>query len=170
MGRIALWGCVALACICAHHSSTLAQPNLTPKQIEQNAELGLLSTFLNSVSFIVVGEVLDAPVKVDKALPWQDPTKSQVAVYSYRIKVLETLHGSEPSKEMKVYIKRWPDQAAANPAGVSKGEKVIFILNWLYGGPENSHKITADPWLGALPYNAKLVELLRKHGNRPAVN
>jgi hypothetical protein len=168
MRRIWFSVCVVLACLCTHHASSVAQPTLTPKQIEQNADLGVLSQFLQANSFIIVGEVLDVPVKEEKALPWQDPTKVQVSVYSCRVKVLETLLGSEPSKEMKVYITRWPDKAAPNPSGVSKGEKCIFILNWLYGGPENTHNITVDPWLGVLPYNGKLAELLRKHGNRPA--
>ena len=168
MGRVWFSGCLALACFCTHYSSGVAQPTLTPMQIEQNADLGLLSQFLQSNNFIIVGEILDVPVKEAKALPWQDPKKVQVCVYSCRIKVLETLHGSEPSKEIKVYITRWPDKAAPNPSGVSKGEKCIFVLNWLYGGPESTHKITVDPWLGVLPYNGKLVELLRKHGNRPS--
>jgi hypothetical protein len=168
MGRIWLSGCVALAIVCTHYSSGVAQPTLTPKQIEQNADLGLLSSFLHSNHFIIVGELLDVPVKEENALLWQDPRKVQVSVYSCRIKVLETLHGSEPSKEMKVYITRWPDKAAPNPSGVSKGEKCIFVLNHLYGGPESTHKITVDPWLGVLPYNGKLAELLRKHGNRPS--
>ena len=141
---------------------------MTPKQIEQHSDLGLLSAFLVSTNFIIVGELLDVPVKEEKALPWQDPMKVQVSVYSCRIKVLETLHGSEASKEIKAYITRWPDKAAAHPSGVSKGEKFIFILHWLYGGPESTHKITVDPWLGALPYHGKLAELLRKHGNRPS--
>jgi hypothetical protein len=168
MRRIWFSACVALACFCTHQSPSVAQPTLTPKQIEQNAELGLLSQFLQSNNIIIVGEVLDVPVKQEKALPWQDPKKVQASVYSCRIKVLETLHGSEPSKEIKVYITRWPDKAALNPSGISKGEKCVLILHWLYGGPESTHKITADPWLGVLPYNAKLAELLRKHGNRPS--
>jgi hypothetical protein len=154
--------------LCIHQSSSVAQPTLTPKQIEQNADLGLLSAFLHPNNFIIVGELLDVPVKEKKALPWQDPMKVQVSVYSCRIKVLEALHGLEPSKEIKVYIMRWPDKAAPKPSGVSKGDKCIFILNHLYGGPESTHKITVDPWLGVLPYNGKLAELLRKHGNRPS--
>jgi hypothetical protein len=167
MGKIWVSGCFALACFCTHHSSGFAQPTLTPKQIEQNADLGLLSQLIHSNNFIIVGELLDVPVKEENALPWQDPRKVQVSLYSCRIKVLETLHGSEPSKEMKVYITRWPDKAAPNPSGVSEGEKRILILNHLFGGPESTHKITVDPWLGVLPYNGKLAELLRKHGNRP---
>ena len=67
MGRIWFLGCLAVACLCTHYSSGVAQPTLTPKQIEQNADLGLLSLFLQANNVIIVGELLDVPVKEEKA-------------------------------------------------------------------------------------------------------
>ena len=127
-----------------------------------------LNYYLSASGYALVGEVTSEPVRQDKLFLYQKE-KDPRAIYSCRIKVLEQLHGGglprDPKDhELTVVVVRWPDPRDEHPARVKTGEKYIFFLNWTYGtlGPH-----TADPWFGVQRYNEKMVELLRKMGNRP---
>jgi hypothetical protein len=124
-----------------------------------------LNFYLTASGHVIAGEVVSEPVKQDRLFLYQKE-KDPRAIYSCRVKVLEPLHGPffPKGQELTVVVVRWPDPGDELPAGVKKGGKHIFFLNWNYGtlGPH-----TADPWFGVQPYNVKMLELLRRMGNPP---
>lgn len=153
---------VLLGLTALHGGAQLPPPKeeLTQRNLDST-----LNHYLTASGYALVGEVVSEPVKQDKLflyLKEKDPR----SIHSCRVKILEPLHNQLGPKghEITVVVVRWADAQEEFPAGVKKGEQYIFFLNWNYGtlGPH-----TADPWFGVQRYNAKMVELLRKMGNRP---
>src|SRR5690349_3446121 len=100
-------------------TNALPQRNLDPT----------LNHYLNMSGHVLAGEVVSDPVRQDKLFVYQNK-KDPRAIYSCRVKVLESLHNPivPQGRELTVVVVRWGDPHEKQPAGVSKGEKYIFFL------------------------------------------
>jgi hypothetical protein len=140
------------------------KPVPPPREQPQPNRDPTLGRYLLVSSAAIVGEIVSEPVREDKLFRYMQE-KDPRTIHSCRVKILESMHGMLPKNhEMTMLTVRWADASDKLPAGVKKGEKYILFLTWNYGtlGPH-----TSDPWFGVQPYNAKMVELLRKMGNPP---
>jgi hypothetical protein len=164
MRLVIIVGLLGLAALSALAQAPPAQTPNYPEVPARNLD-PTLNYYLSVSEYALAGQVVSEPVKQDKLFSYQQG-KDPRAIYSCRVKVLESLHNQIVPKdqELTVVVVRWPDLEDKLPAGVKKGEKYIFFLHWNYGtlGPH-----TVDPWFGVQRYNLKMVELLRKMGNRP---
>jgi len=131
-----------------------------------------LKYYLSRSQYVLAGELVAEPVKEGKPFKWAADQKDSMVVYTCRVKIVEQFqYHSSPSpwtanREITLYVLR--HDGSERPAGLKKGEKCIFFLSWIYGGPgEGTSIVTSDPWFGVQRYDPKMAEKLREQGKRP---
>jgi hypothetical protein len=152
--QMRIWFAVAIAVVSAAASQALASDET-------------LKFYLARSQYVLAGELVAEPVKEARPFYWGADKKNPIVVYTCRVKVLEQFQDNPYShKEMTVYVLR--HDGSQRPDGLRKGEKCIFFLNWIYGGPGvGSSHVTSDAWFGVQRYDPRMAERLRELGKRP---